>query len=667
VWRRISPSQPATGGELLSPPLMARGSGESTPPAAGGRRKRRRAKRRRAAVGDTQEQRSRSPASASSGGLGAEGAVQHVVCVETPSCVLDFSTELAREEAALRKALLVAVTGTRPEVPAVDIIEEIAQSFNVNRANMSIHRTLPEDFLVFFPDEDTVSRVLNGGKIFRGPQFDLVFKRWTRCANASTASLPVLLDVEIRGIPAHAWSRATAEQLLRDSCIIDELHLATVLKSDFSSFMLRAWCINPAKLHRNMDLLIMEKGPGSGVKRCLSYKLNILATPVPVEDGALPADDGDGAPPDGDGGHTPGGGGGHQPGGSRGLPFRPSSPRQSRGSDGGRRSALSRLGSQQPSRRVGNDLVIAPGETINGAVGEAAEVLPSVLRPSTEGAELNVGDVRVPDGMPDRQAEELLAEELLPDKDAEELFPDRHADESLGRALDGLVSPRCLSSLAGTAEDKGQCEAEELFPDRQADESLGRALDGLVSPRCLSSLAGTAEEIGQCVAAGLGCPTLKVYSIRRQRDPLQQTPSPLEDTSVEPDHVKDTTLVCDFVALVTKKTDGLLPPPVPLRRGCKQLPPDFIPRRSSRLARKRTPNDATRQIQFELLRTMDIGDADEAFSDKALEKYGRLFNSPLSESHIKALAALFGWSVPVDIHLQDVQVLPAVLGPEDIL
>jgi hypothetical protein len=311
VWRRISPSQPATGGELLSPPLMARGSGESTPSATGGRRKRRRAKRRRAAVGDTHEQRSRSPASTSSGGLGAEGAVQHVVCVETPSCVLDFSTEMAREEAALRKALFVTVASTRPEVPAVDIIEEIAQSFNVNRANMSIHRTLPEDFLVFFPDEDTVSRVLNGGKIFRGPQFDLVFKRWTRCANASTTSLPVLLDVEIRGIPAHAWSRATAEQLLRDSCIIDELHPTTVLKSDYSSFMLRAWCIKPAKLHCNMDLLITEKGPGSGEKRCLSYKLNILATPVPVEDGALPADDGDGAPPDGDGGHSPRGGGGH--------------------------------------------------------------------------------------------------------------------------------------------------------------------------------------------------------------------------------------------------------------------------------------------------------------------------------------------------------------------
>jgi hypothetical protein len=456
VWRRISPSQPATEGELLSSPLMARGSGESTPPVIGGRRKRRRAKHRWAANGDTHEQRSRSPASTSSRGLVTEGAVQPVDCMKTLSCVLDFSTEMAREEAALRKALFVTVAGTRPEVLAVDIIEEIAQSFNVNRANMSIHRTLPEDFLVFFLDEDTVSRVLNGGKIFRGPLFDLVFKRWTRCANASATTLLVLLDVEIRGILAHAWSRATAEQLLRDSCIIDDLHSATMMKSDYSSFMLRAWCTKPTNLHRNMDLLITETGPGFDEKICLSYKLNILATPVvdrgpsdPVEDGALLADDDDDSTPRWR----------WQP-----LPERwrrtlawwqprPSSPHRSRGSDGRHRSALSRLGSQQPSRRVGDDLVIAPGETITSTVGEAVEVLPSVLHPSTEGVELNVGEARVTGGMPDRQAEELML-----DRQAEELMPDRQAEESLGRALDGLVLPRCLSSMAGTTEDLGQCE-----------------------------------------------------------------------------------------------------------------------------------------------------------------------------------------------------------------
>jgi hypothetical protein len=258
--------------------------------------------------------------------------------------VLEFSDEMARDEAALRRALFVTVVGIRPEVLAVDIIEEIAQSFNVNTDNMSIHRALPEDFLLLFPDEDTVSRVFNGGMIFRGPWFDLVFKRWKSCANAFAATLPALMDVEIRGIPSHAWSRATVEKLLRDSCIIDDLHPATVMKSDYSSFMLRAWCIKPTNLHRNMDLLITEIGPGSSEKRCLSYKLNMTATPVDdrgpsdlVEDGALPADDEDGAHPDGDGGHPPRGGGGHQPGGSQSHFGGPSSPRRSRGSDGRRR------------------------------------------------------------------------------------------------------------------------------------------------------------------------------------------------------------------------------------------------------------------------------------------------------------------------------------------
>lgn len=111
---------------------------------------------------------------------------------------------------------------------------------------------MPEDFILFLPDERTASRVLNDGNIFRGPQFDLVFKRWTRCANAAATSLPTLINVEIRGIPAHAWSRSTTDFLLRDSCIISELHPATALKTDLSSFMLKAWCLDPRNLHRDM-------------------------------------------------------------------------------------------------------------------------------------------------------------------------------------------------------------------------------------------------------------------------------------------------------------------------------------------------------------------------------------------------------------------------------
>jgi hypothetical protein len=112
------------------------------------------------------------------------------------------------------------------------------------------------------------------------------------------------------------------------------------MKSDYSSFMLRAWCIKLANLHRNMDL-ITKIGPGSSEKRCLSYKLNMTATPVddrgpssPIEDGALPTDDEDGAPPGGDGGHPPGGGVSYHSGGIKGHFGGPSSPRRPRSSDG---------------------------------------------------------------------------------------------------------------------------------------------------------------------------------------------------------------------------------------------------------------------------------------------------------------------------------------------
>lgn len=180
-----------------------------------------------------------------------------------PSCVLAFTTEMAREEAALRKALFVSVVGTRPEVQGVEVLEEVALSFGIDVAAMAIHQAMPEDFLLFLPDEDTVSRVYGGGRLFRGPRFNLHFKRWTRCAHASTATLPALVDVKIRGIPPHAWARSTVEHLLHGSCLISELHPATVEKSDLSSFMLRAWCFNPVLLHRDMDLLIVEPGPAA--------------------------------------------------------------------------------------------------------------------------------------------------------------------------------------------------------------------------------------------------------------------------------------------------------------------------------------------------------------------------------------------------------------------
>jgi hypothetical protein len=226
VWKRISLLQSATGDEYHSPLLLASGSGEAVPPVHRRKRKRRRAKRRQGAA-----MQQLSPTSVSSDDVVALTALEEITTVDqkydqqgmplfSPLCVLEFSAEMAREDATLRKALFVTIVGTRPEVLGAEIINEVARSFNVDVGAMSIHQAMPEDFILFLPDERTTSRVFNDGSIFRGPQFDLVFKRWTRCANAAATSLPTLINVEIRGIPAHAWSRSTADFLLRDSCII---------------------------------------------------------------------------------------------------------------------------------------------------------------------------------------------------------------------------------------------------------------------------------------------------------------------------------------------------------------------------------------------------------------------------------------------------------------
>lgn len=94
--------------------------------------------------------------------------------------------------------------------------------------------------------------------------------------------------------------------------------------------------------------------------------------------------------------------------------------------------------------------------------------------------------------------------------------------------------------------------------------------------------------------------------------------------------------------------ESLLPQPDVPKRRAKQLPPDFVPRRSGRLAKKGTgaPSAAVKQVQTELARRLGLVEDREVVGEAALEEYRQLFNRPLSQSHVRALAALFGWAPP---------------------
>jgi hypothetical protein len=220
------------------------------------------------------------------------------------SCILEFSADMAREEANLRRALFVTIVGTRPTVTDSEVIEEVAHSFNIKTEDMKIHQTKPEDFLLFLPDEATTTRVLNVGKILRGPRFSLIFKRWTRCSHASSSIMSGLVDIEIRGIPEHAWFLSTVKSILNDSCLIAEVHPDTMSKQELSSFVVRAWCFNPENLQRTSVLHIIEPGLQMFEKRCLTYKLQIRVLHAGshiTPEGPPPSADGDKPPWDDDG------------------------------------------------------------------------------------------------------------------------------------------------------------------------------------------------------------------------------------------------------------------------------------------------------------------------------------------------------------------------------
>jgi hypothetical protein len=114
-------------------------------------------------------------------------------------------------------------------------------------------------FIVLLPTKELACRVYNDGWPFIAPSIRLHIRRWTRQALiGGGGALPFLIDVELHGISGHTWEAATAEQLLGEFCMLQELHRDTEEHLDFHSFKLSAWCARPELIPMSMDLHIVE-------------------------------------------------------------------------------------------------------------------------------------------------------------------------------------------------------------------------------------------------------------------------------------------------------------------------------------------------------------------------------------------------------------------------
>jgi hypothetical protein len=96
--------------------------------------------------------------------------------------------------------------------------------------------------------------------------------------------------------------------------------------------------------------------------------------------------------------------------------------------------------------------------------------------------------------------------------------------------------------------------------------------------------------------------------------------------------------------------------PVPDNITQRQQPPrstfGSAPRRSRRVAGigvEFQMQDLGSRSTKRAMRTLQIITEYEGISQEAIEEYKKLFTHPLSQCHIEALSALFGWNTPPDL------------------
>jgi hypothetical protein len=101
---------------------------------------------------------------------------------------------------------------------ADSITGTIAHRFEFEELMLVLRPFGPARFLLILPSSKLVDRIYNNGQAIVTTTLRLHVQKWTRFLNSMAASLPVAVEVDIQGIPAHAWELAMMELLLNEFC-----------------------------------------------------------------------------------------------------------------------------------------------------------------------------------------------------------------------------------------------------------------------------------------------------------------------------------------------------------------------------------------------------------------------------------------------------------------
>ncbi|KAE8805773.1 hypothetical protein D1007_18121 [Hordeum vulgare] len=232
--------------------------------------------------------------------------------------------EMDEAELVLARAMVASVTGTRPSVSIDEVAPLLLGSLELEEGDFTVHQHHPEDFLIIFSSL-AIMRRLRGEHFISSGRFSLSLRPWCKLDRAGAGELEYRVELELRGIPAHAWLLSTAEHLLGDCCWIERLHPRTRSRDDMAVFRVSRRAHDPAAIRRAAVLEIVEQLPGrvpseASAVRTLTFPVAIALTKAelirPAPAAALSSGNG-GEADDATGRHGPGPSRGQGPGNGR--------------------------------------------------------------------------------------------------------------------------------------------------------------------------------------------------------------------------------------------------------------------------------------------------------------------------------------------------------------
>jgi hypothetical protein len=591
-------------------------------------------------------------------------------------------------EQRLRLALVAHIGGARRPVTCGQVVEAL-QAHGVPAGAAAVHSFALEDFLVIFSKTEQRNMVAVLPSLSHGG-FSLFFKPWTRQAQATQVCMRKKVHLALEGIPTHAWEPKVIEDLLGKAYVVEEVAPETKTHSDLSLVKLTAWTSDLASIPVAKTLVIPEPSqretrvapaPASRISevKALQYKVLIHLTSVEedvVSKMGASSSQGRGANGSSEPDSGNGGGGDGVRRITRAAPWRRGQPDLRDGPGAGAHTKsrqghaqVEDLGWSLPAMRGHAPYVVwleLSGSNLAAHSGKDAspnKVSRSVQPEPVEGSQL--GGLRQTEEVPlagtnvDAVSESNHRRELVETdpkadgcsrpatgiswEDAEESLPvgGGETETAVLQLLDEKVVLSESDQLTEPVTPSSPCEGSSRvgqWPGTSATEEYF-----LVSLSSGASLESEQREQASDPQT--------VEEVERQEDSGQcmQGAAPTANPKENSEAYRK---IKHFCANILKTLAPPLLKEIESSSSLRATAEPFTPRRFTRSSASvaglgaSTHGKSATAAETVLLKALGITPGELAVAEKDLEVFRRIFDSPLRENHLRAVASIFGKMVP---------------------